>query len=200
MSFRDIYLVCFGAGTIIHAVQTALSAKLSRHRVGLDHVEAVDGIALGLTAFFWQFGNFLRALSIPDSSSNLFQCGNYIRDGSLVCFPLLFSYMCLHIPKDVRRGRSLLLFGQYLRFLLWPWTALALLTMVAGDAGFRYPIPFLSPNLTAMLTLHIMLVYFVIFTISSAVRRDQAKASGVAALVRAHKAAVFAGLLTVISF
>jgi signal transduction histidine kinase len=104
------------------------------------------------------------------------------------------------MPKDSHRGRILTLFGQYLRFPLWPWTVVALMTMVAGNAGLRPPIRFLSPNLTAMLTLHIMLVYFIIFTVSSAGRRDQARASGIAALVRAHKATVFAGLITVIIF
>src|SRR5438094_767422 len=121
MALRDLYLICFGAAAAVHAAQTVLAATWRRHRTGSARVEAVDGIALGLAAFFWQFGNFfvvpLSTLSfdgIPAGSGVLFRIGNFFRDGSLVCFPLLFSFMCLHIPDDVRGTLSLLSIGRYL--------------------------------------------------------------------------------------
>jgi len=205
MALRDLYLICFGAAAAVHAAQTVLAATWRRRRTGSARVEAVDGIALGLTAFFWQFGNFFVVLlstlsfdGIPAGSGVLFRIGNFFRDGSLVCFPLLFSFMCLHIPDDVRGTLSLLSIGRYLWYPLWPWTALALSTMAFADAGFRFSV--INPGLAAQITLYVMLFYFIVFTVTSMARRGQARASGMAALVRAHKAAMIAGLITVITF
>src|SRR5262249_17963615 len=134
MTLRDIYLICFAAGAVIHAVQTVLVANLSRNRTGFDRGEAVVVIANGVGFFFWQFGEFAPVLvstlneGVPSGSSFYFRAANFMRDGSLVCFPLLLSYICLHIPKDVPRARPWLLLGQYLRFPLWPWTVITLAT------------------------------------------------------------------------
>ena len=121
-----------------------------------------------------------------------------MRDFSLVCFPLLFSYMCLHIPYGVRRGRSLLAIGKGLRYALWPWTILAVMTMAAGDLGFQFPI--LPPALAAYITLHVMLLYFAIFTVTTVSYRSHVRASGVAALTRAYKASLIASFLAMTTF
>jgi signal transduction histidine kinase len=191
MAVRDLYLICFAAGSVIHGAQTVLAAKLQRHRTGHDRVDARDFIAIGITTFFWQFGNFLAVLASTPVA-------NFMRDGALVCFPLLFSTMCLHIPDDVLRSRTLLGIGRYLRYPLWPWTALALTIMVAADAGVRFPI--LGPNLVAQVTLYIMLFYFVIFAVTSLSFRSFAKNAGVAAIIRAQKASIIASFLGVTTF
>jgi hypothetical protein len=70
--------------------------------------------------------------------------------------------------------------------------------MAAGNAGLRFTI--IAPGLAAFVTLHIMLLYFVIFTVASASHLRQAQASQVGAILRAHKATLIAGFLSVAAF
>src|SRR5205809_8304 len=124
MTFHDLALICFAAGSVIHGTQTVLAAKL-RRQAGCDPSAAIDGMVIGVTTFFWQFGNFLLVFfSTPDFQGTgvVFRIGQVIRDAALVCFPLLFSYMCLHIHFEVApASRRLLALGSALRFPLWPW-------------------------------------------------------------------------------
>jgi hypothetical protein len=145
-------LICFGAASVIHGTQTALATTLHRRQMGERRVMALDGVAIGVVCFFWQFGNFFDFLAVvfstgsplgPNfrSASNLFNVAQFIRDASLVCFPLLFSYMCLHLSYDIpQRTRRLVAAGGSLRFLLWPWTLAAVAVMAAANMGVTIPL------------------------------------------------------------
>src|SRR5262245_33179324 len=203
MTFRDFGLICFAAASVIHAIQTVLAAKLHQQELGKQRLAALDGIAIGTLCFVWQFGNFLAGIfSASDFSaaSNYFFAAQFIRNGALVCFPLLFSYMCLHFHLDVpdHRSRVWIGLGRSLRFLLWPWTIWAVAIVAAENLG--RPLPIHSAGLTTPRTLHIMLLYFVILTAAGmAYRRDVRAAQGTPP-ARAQKATVIAGVAGIATF
>src|SRR5439155_3568493 len=193
----EIYLICFGAGSVIHAAQALLVEKLRRHRSSCDRVDATNGLAIALTTFFREFGNFLVVFAASagfGENTGVFRLANFVRDGSLVCFRLLFSYVRLHVPNGTRRS-SLPDWYRYLRYLLWPWTVFGLAIMAATSAGFD--IPTALPKIVGLTTLHMMLLYFVIFTVTTAGYRSQAEATGVPSLMRAQKAGVIAGVVAI---
>jgi signal transduction histidine kinase len=197
----ELYLTCFGAASVIHGAQTVLSAKLLRHRTGSDRVGAKDGVALGITTFFWQFGNFLMAFfSSLDfvETSFPFRTSSFVREASLVSFPLLFSYLSLHLPPGSPSASSWQRVGGYLRYFLWPWTVLSIGVMAVSEAGVT--VLGVWPYVIAITTLHLMLLYFVIFTITTASHRKSAEESGVPSLRRAQKAGVIAGVMAVVTF
>jgi two-component sensor histidine kinase len=202
MTFRDFFLICFAAAAVIHGVQTVLAAKLLRSRTGRECFEAWDGVAIGLTTFAWQFGNFIFGLSIDAAGTVhpdrlFFTLGNLFKDSSLVCFPLLFSLVSL-IPDVGAVPRFIIRLGRALRYPLWPWTVFAVATIVAADLG--HPLGILSPAIVAQTTLYLMLGYFVAFAIASIAHRKLAKESGIAANVRSQRAAVIASLVAVGTF
>jgi anti-sigma regulatory factor (Ser/Thr protein kinase) len=205
MTLRDIALICFAAASVIHGSQTVLVAKLRRERKGLTRGEAIEGIAIWGAAFLWQFGNFLLALAATpqfdgpaEGWHTVFWTANLVRDVVLATFPLLFSYICSQIPADGSKSARLLLrLGRILRYVLWPLTGVAVVAMVAADTGL--PLPFLSGDLAGWVILHTMLFYFLIFMVSTVVRRAPAQ-SGVPARMRAHKATVIAAVVGVTVF
>jgi signal transduction histidine kinase len=197
----ELYLICFGAASVIHAAQTVLSAKLLQHRTGYDRVGAKDGVALGITTFFWQFGNFLMAFfsSLDFVETSLpFRTSSFVREAALVSFPLLFSYLSLHLPPGSPSANSWQRVGGYLRYFLWPWTVMSIGVMAVSEAGVT--VLGVWPYVIAITTLHLMLLYFVIFTITTASHRKRAEESGVPSLRRAQKAGVIAGVVAVVTF
>jgi len=56
------------------------------------------------------------------------------------------------------------------------------------------------PKIVGLTTLHMMLLYFVIFTVTTAGYRSQAQATGVPSLMRAQKAGVIAGVVAIVTF
>src|SRR4051812_21227131 len=118
----EIYLVCFAAGSIIHGILAVLAAKLMRDPSGFNRADARDGLALALTTFFWQFGNFIAmfAASLRLGETNvLFLTGQFIRGGALVSFPLLFSYIGLDQAPEWRTDNTPSTLSRYLRYALW---------------------------------------------------------------------------------
>src|SRR2546426_3325365 len=98
MTFEQLLLICFGAASVIHGAQTVLVAKLWRHQVGKDRHNAFEGLTIGVLAFLWQFGNFCAALVYTlgfTQTSAFFRAADFVREGALVTFPLVFSYICL---------------------------------------------------------------------------------------------------------
>jgi hypothetical protein len=188
----EIYLVCFGAASMIHAAQVFLSAKLmqlsSNER---DRIGAQDSVAIGTVCFFWQFGNFLAMLARFSGfawPAAPYQIAAITRDTALMCFPLLFSYVSLHLPVGLRSGvRD---FGARLRFFLWPWTVLAVALTAVVDAGFQ--VPQLWPKTVSMATLHLMLLYFIIFTVTFQLHRGIPHKAGSRALTAGIVACVLA--------
>jgi signal transduction histidine kinase len=203
MTFHDFSLICFAAASVIHGIQTVLAAKLHQQELGKQRLAALDGVAIGLTCFVWQFGNFLAGMfSSPDFSatSALYYVAQFIRNGALVCFPLLFSYMCLHFHYDVpdHRSRTLIALGRSLRFPLWPWTIWAVFVVAAENAG--RPLPLFSADTVVFITLHIMLLYFVILTAAGISYREKVRAAQGTPPARAQKATVIAGAAGVATF
>jgi signal transduction histidine kinase len=187
----EIYLVCFGAASVIHAAQVFLSSKLLQLRSECDRVGAQVSIAIGVLCFFWQFGNFLAMLALSAgfvSTTFPFQIAQVVRDASLMCFPLLFSYVCLHLPPELRS--SIRNFGASLRFLLWPWSVFAVALMAVVDVGF--PLPWLWPKAVGMATLHLMLLYFIILTVTFQPYRGIPHKAGARALTAGIVASVLA--------
>jgi signal transduction histidine kinase len=203
MTFHDFGLICFAAASVIHAIQTVLAAKLHQQELGKQRLAALDGVAIGLTCFVWQSGNFLAGVFSAANftpTSNYFFAAQFIRSGALVCFPLLFSYMCLHFHYDVpdHRIRVLIGIGRSLRFPLWPWTIWAV-AVVAADA-FGRPLPGLSADRTNFVTLHIMLLYFVILTAAGVSYRRAVRVAQGTPISRAQIATVLAGAAGVVTF
>src|SRR5262245_9030964 len=156
----ELYLICFGAASVIHGAQTVLSAKLLRHRTGSDRVGAKDGVALGVTTFFWQFGNFLMTLfsSLDFVETSLpFRTTSFVRDAALVSFPLLFSYLSLHLPPGSSSASSWQRVGGYLRYFLWPWTVSSIGIMAVSEAGVT--VLGVWPYVIAITTLNLMLMF-----------------------------------------
>src|SRR5262245_29061101 len=133
----EIYLICFGAGSAIHAAQVILAARLLRQRQE-THGAGGDSLIIVLGSFFWQFGNFFELLAVDLGYSHVsfpYRLGDLIRNGSLICFPLIFSYMSL-----VPRSRHFLSrFGRSLRYPLWPWTILSVAVTFAAALGVAVP-------------------------------------------------------------
>jgi hypothetical protein len=193
----EIYLICFGAASVIHAAQTILVARMMKHAPPEARFAAFDGVMIGIATFLWQFGNFLSTLvlSLGVSDTSLaFQFSDFVRDSSLVCFPLVFSYMCLHLPPHTHR--TFRNFGGGLRYVLWPWTVFAIAVQAAVHSGVR--VPFHLGLLVILITLHIMLLFFVIFTIT--LGGYSKKVPAVPSLVKARRAGLIAGLLATGAF
>jgi signal transduction histidine kinase len=203
MTFHDFGLICFAAASVIHAIQTVLAAKLHQQELGKQRLAALDGVAIGLTCFVWQFGNFLAGVFSAANfrpTSNYFFAAQFIRNGALVCFPLLFSYMCLHFHYDVpdHRTRVLIGIGRSLRFPLWPWTIWAIAVVAAGNLGRS--LPGLSADMMIFVTLHIMLLYFIIFTTAGISYRREIRVAQGTPTSRAQIATVIAGVAGVATF
>jgi signal transduction histidine kinase len=203
MTFHDFGLICFAAASVIHGIQTVLAAKLYQQELGKQRLAALDGVAIGTACFVWQFGNFLAGIfSASDFSPtrNYFLAAQFIRNGALVCFPLLFSYMCLHFHLDVpdHRSRVWIGLGRSLRFPLWPWTIWAVAIVAFENVGRSLPIH--SADLTILITLHIMLLYFVILTAAGIAYRREVLAAQGTPPARAQKATVIAGVAGAATF
>jgi len=192
----EVYLICFGAGSAIHAAQLILAARLLRQRQE-THGAGADSLIIVLGSFFWQFGNFFELLAVDLGYSQIslpYRIGDFIRNGSLICFPLIFSYMSL-VPQS---RHFLSRFGRYLRYPLWPWTILSFAVTFAAAVGVAVPASWTGFVLLA--TLHLMLMYFVIFTITTAQFQAPPEAATVPWVIRARKAMVIAGILSIATF
>jgi signal transduction histidine kinase len=202
-----LYLVCFATGTVIHAAFTVLVVKLWRERQGPEYGNTYgdirEGVAVSIVTFLWQFGNFIVVLSLSagyGESSLPFQTGLFIRDAVLVSFPLLFSYMCLHFQADGTAGRRLLEFAGLLRYPLWPWTIFVIVSLLLPYVGFSAVWMGELAGLPEFISLHLMLMYFAVFTVIGIVRRRDPVVAGIAAHARAHRAAAVAGVMALAMF
>ncbi len=186
---------------MIHGAQAILAARLMQGRTGHGRISARDGVALGVTTFFWQFGNFCTVLVASlgfAQESGLFRAGLFIREAALSCFPLLFSYLSWYLTSGGDGGNAIRRVNKVLRHALWPWTILCLLLFAGRAVGFSVPRSW--PNIATFVTLHLMLLYFVTFTVITVRYRRQVQETKVTSLIRAQKAAIVAGLLSVVTF
>src|SRR5262249_9133011 len=128
----------------------------------------------------------------------LHRVADFTRNGALIAFPLLFSYICFHIYTQKYWISPMIRFAGLLRYLLIPWTFAAVTALGAAELGGW--VGFMQPTLVGQATLHLMLMYFVIFTIANVQHRPEALASGVPANVRAYKAGLVAAFIAVVMF
>jgi len=197
----ELAVLCFAAGSVIHAAYVILAAKMKGHAGECDPASMRDGIYIGVTTFFWQFGNLLMFLgrSLGFTQDTLgYRISFFIREAALICFPLLFSYMSLHAPPEALKTNIMSRVGAWLRYPLWVWTVAGVAVIGARAAGIDAPI--LSMDVLSFTTLHLMLLYFIVFTVSTAGYRKRAEATGVGSLIRAQKAAVIAGAVAAGTF
>lgn len=189
-----MHLICFGTGSVIHGVQTALVAKRWCYTTGKAHTAAYQGLAICLLCFFWQFGNFFRELVQTIGfleRTILWNLGNFASAVALFCFPLLFSYM--YWASDVEKSsgliRILIRFSRASRYPLWPWT---IFIIVADAVSYWKSSPWIpDPNFTSQMTLYIMLFFFLVFSAEGVLeRRDRAVSAG--PVLRANRAAIIA--------
>lgn len=200
MTLHQLHLICFGSGAVIHAAQTALVAKRVRHTSGLARTAAREGLAIGLVAFFWQFGNFFREFVETigfGRATSLWNLGNSMSFVALLSFPLIFSYMVNDVEGASGLPRLILRFSRTLRYPLWPWT----IFVVVGDlaaAYFRTP-ALIDLNFAAQLTLNMMLFFFLVFAMA-ALLRHRIRVRAAAAVVRASRAGIVASFVAAGSF
>src|SRR5262245_25497515 len=139
MTLYEIALVSFAVGALIHGAQLMLVAKQWRRAASADHSRVVAALRIGLITFVWQLGNFGQVLLAGTGVSQTAyssRLADVMFSGSLICFPLVFSLMCGPVGTKNSRARALILFGRYLRYLLWPWTVFAIVNSVLVEWDF----------------------------------------------------------------
>src|SRR5262245_49104162 len=103
MSLHQFHLVCFGAGSIIHGVQSILVWNFWNGSSRGNRQEAFQGFALCVLAFLWQFGNLWRELALTfnyTEGAPVFEIGNLTRTLALTSCPVLFSYIVREPQTD----------------------------------------------------------------------------------------------------
>jgi signal transduction histidine kinase len=167
MTFRELELTAFLSASLVHGSQAVLIGRHLRGTHGMQWTEARQGLlSLGL-CFVWQLSNFACGLlatiglGYPSLPSKL---GNFVSWGSLHVFPVMFSYQVTHLrPYGRPLHPRLVKFVGALRYLLWPWMLVGLSSLVAEGTGlFTSPVHFRP---AALITLLLMLTFFLLFTI-----------------------------------
>jgi signal transduction histidine kinase len=199
MTFRDLELIALLSASVVHGSQAVLIGRYLKTTPGTERAEARWGLGAVSHLFAWQFSNFCcvllatLGLGYPSLPSKL--C-NLVRWGTTYALPVGLSYVATHLRLYGRPSQPALVKAvRVLRYvLLWPWLLLALVSLIAeGTTLFPPVVPF---AFTGWITLALMLVFFVIFTVQGLQqRRDMGKsrlgrtrragliASGIAAIL-----------------
>jgi Histidine kinase/Histidine kinase-, DNA gyrase B-, and HSP90-like ATPase len=195
MTFRELELIAFLSGSLVHGSQAVLIGRYLRATPATRRTEGWQGLVSVLQLFAWQFSNFgcvlLAALGLgyPSLPSKI---GNLVRWGSLYATPVMLSYVVTHLRLYGRPSHPRLVKAvRALRCLLWPWLLVALVSLIAeGTKRFSPIVPFAY---TGWITLTLMLTFFVIMSIQGLqLRRDM----GPSPLGRARRAGLIASLVS----
>ena len=195
MTFRELELIAFLCGSLVHGSQIVLVSRHLRTTQGMDRKEARLALVSVVIWFIYQFSNFFCVLvaaigyGYPAWPSKL---GNLVRWSTLYSSPVLLSYVVTHVQLYDRRPHPWL--GKSVaasRYLLWPWMGVAVASLVAQGTGW-FP-PLVPIQETLWITLNLMLVFFVIFTVQGLVQR---KAEREVPLIRTKKAGLIASLIS----
>jgi hypothetical protein len=191
MTFRELELIAFLSGSLVHGSQALLIGRYLQATPAPRRTEGWQGLVSVGQLFAWQFSNFVcvllatLGLGYPSLPSKI---GNLVRWSSLYATPIMLSYVVTHLrlyshsshPELVKAVRAL-------RWLLWPWLLVAVLSLIAeGTKRFSPIVPFAY---TGWITLTLMLTFFLIMTIQGLqLRRDM----GPSSLGRARRAGLIA--------
>jgi hypothetical protein len=194
MTLHQTHLVAFAAGSVIHGVQTILIARLRRQGT-VPTGEICEGILMCALSFFWQFGNLWRELALTfdySDGSPIYEIGNAMRATVLLGFPLLFSYTMGNLRSDSGLARRLIRLGVWLRYPLWIFVPLGVVSIAAAYLG---RVPLLNVDVAEHVTLNLMMFYFLLMLTVSWVNGRLTAGSAGQPATRANRAGTIAAFL-----
>src|SRR5215831_669183 len=168
MEQHHIRLIGFAVGVLIVGLQTILIAKQWRKAHGLERRKVLECGLFCLITALWQFGNLADAAAlglnlVPGSA--VFKGTFFIRRMSLYLIPLSLSYLSPLFAGNSRGTEWLSRFGRWLRFWLWPWSAMLLSFQVAWLFGWLTDPRFMT--FSSRSSVRLIPVFFIIFAIQS---------------------------------
>src|SRR5262245_7195037 len=161
MELRHIRLIGFAAGVLIVGLQTILIAKQWRKAHGVERRRVLECGLFCLTTVLWQFGNLAdeAALALSFAPENdFFKATFFIRRAALAVIPLSLSYLSPLFAGRSRGTEWLSRFGRWLRFGLWPWSAMLLSFQVAWLFGWLTDPKFMT--FASRSSVRLILVFF----------------------------------------
>jgi hypothetical protein len=168
MELSHVRLIGFAVGVLIVGLQTILIAMQWRNVRGVERRKILECGLFCLATALWQFGNLsdeaALALNVAPTSGIL-RMTFFVRRIALYLIPLSLSYLSPLFAGNSRGTEWLSRFGRWLRFGLWPWTAILLSLQAAWLVGWLR-----DPRLMAFSSrssVRLILLFFGIFTIQS---------------------------------
>ncbi len=168
MELRHLRLIGFAVGVLIVGLQTILIAKQWRKAHGAERRKVLECGLFCLITALWQFGNLADEASLALNfapGSSVFKVTFFIRRTALYLIPLSLSYLSPLFAGHSRGTEWLSRLGRWLRFVLWPWSAVILSFQVAWLFGWQTDAWFMK--LSTRSSVRLILVFFIIFTIQS---------------------------------
>jgi hypothetical protein len=168
MELRHIRLIGFAVGVLIVGLQTVLIAKQWRKAHGIERRKVLECGLFCLITVLWQFGNLADEAALALDfvpGSDLFRVTFFIRRTALYLIPLSLSYLSPLFGGHSRGTEWLSRFGRWLRFGLWPWSAMLLSFQVAWLFGWLTDPRFMT--FSSRSSVRLIPVFFIIFTIQS---------------------------------
>src|SRR5262249_3212902 len=165
---RHLRLIGFAVGVLIVGLQTILIAKQWRKAHGAERRKVLECGLFCLITALWQFGNLADEASLALNfapGSSVFKVTFFIRRTALYLIPLSLSYLSPLFAGHSRGTEWLSRLGRWLRFVLWPWSAMILSFQVAWLFGWQTDAWFMT--LSTRSSVRLILVFFIIFTIQS---------------------------------
>jgi hypothetical protein len=191
MTFRELELTAFLSGSLVHGSQAVLIARYLRTKPLTERTEAWQGLVSVGQLFVWQFSNFACVLfatlgfGYPSLPSKL---GNLVRWSSMYATPVMLSYVVTHLRLYGRPSHPRLVKAVgVLRFLLWAWLLVAVVSLI-GEGTQRF-LPIVPFRYASWITLSLMLALFVVMTIQGVSLRPE---MGPSPLGRARRAGLIA--------
>jgi hypothetical protein len=192
MELRHIRLIGFAVGVLIVGLQTLLIAKQWRKAHGVERRKVLECGLFCLITVLWQFGNLADEAALALNvvpGSDIFKVTFFIRRTALYLIPLSLSYLSPLFAGHSRGTEWLSRFGRWLRFGLWPWSAMLLTLQVAWLFGWLTDPTFMT--LSTRWSVRLIPVFFIIFTIQSfrqmresfTVKQNQLKKANIVGLI-----------------
>lgn len=168
MELSHMRLIGFAVGALIVGLQTILIAKQWRKLRGAERRKVLECGLFCLSTALWQLGNLFdeEALALNFApGSNIFKATFFIRRVALCVIPLSLSYLSPLFAGTSRGTEWLSRFGRWLRFGLWPWTAILFSFQIAWLFGWLTDPRFMT--FSSRSSVRLILLFFVIFAIQS---------------------------------
>jgi hypothetical protein len=168
MDLHHIRLIGFAVGVLIVGLQTFLIAKQWRNAHGFERRKVLECGLFCFITLLWQFGNLADeaalALNVA-ADSRVFTMTFFIRRTALYLIPLSLSYLSPLFAGYSRGTEWLSRFGRWLRFGLWPWSVALMVFQMGWLFGWLTDPWFMT--FSSRLSVRLIPVFFVIFTIQS---------------------------------